>query len=142
ENRDACHASEFGVCHWSASALRSAKPPRRGFTIYSSDVNTMNCEIAYQSGQFIAATQLSLSVHDAGFVWGATVTDRARTFNGKLFRLDEHLRRFRASCELARVPLNHSNEQLATISERLVAEAGGGEQSIIWIATPGAAAES
>lgn len=98
----------------------------------------MSSSLAYFNGQFVPATQLSISVHDAGFVWGATVTDRARTFNGRLFRLDEHLRRFRASCELARVPLRHSNQQLAAISERLIGENRvDGEWSILWLATPG-----
>ncbi len=98
----------------------------------------MNQPLAYQNGQFLPASQLSIPVYDAGFVWGATVTDRARTFNGRLFRLDEHLHRFRRSCELARVPLMPSYEELRIASERLVAEnLGDGELSIIWIATPG-----
>ena len=62
-----------------------------------------------------------------------------RTFNGKLFRLDEHLHRFRRSCEIARIPLMHSNEQLAAVSERLIRENGtNGDVSVVWIATPGA----
>ena len=65
----------------------------------------MTSPLAYQNGQFVPAAQLSIPVHDAGFVWGATVTDRARTFNGRPFRLEEHLRRFRKSCTSARVPL-------------------------------------
>lgn len=98
----------------------------------------MNAPLAYQSGQFIPGSQLSISVEDAGFVWGATVTDRLRTFGGRLFRLEEHLQRFRKSCTNARVRLIETGAQLTAISERLVdANRGEGELSVVWLATPG-----
>jgi branched-chain amino acid aminotransferase len=98
----------------------------------------MIAPVAYQNGQFVPAAQLSLPIHDAGFVWGATVTDRVRTFNGRLFRLEEHSRRFRKSCSVARIPLVETDAQLTAISERLVeANRGDGDLSVVWLATPG-----
>src|SRR5262245_13986281 len=98
----------------------------------------MTLPLAYQNGQFVPAAQLSIPVHDAGFVWGATATDRVRTFNGRLFRLEEHLRRFRKSCVSARIPLVESDLQLTAVSERLVdANRGDWELSVVWLATPG-----
>lgn len=98
----------------------------------------MTSFLAYQNGQFVPATQLSIPVHDAGFVWGATVTDRVRTFSGRLFRTEEHLRRFRKSCASARIPLVETDAQLMAVSENLVdANRGDGELSVVWIATPG-----
>ena len=60
-------------------------------------------------------------LHDAGFVWGATVTDLCRTFRHRLFRLSDHLDRFRDSCRRARVSLDANDEQLTAIAEQLVA---------------------
>jgi branched-chain amino acid aminotransferase len=101
----------------------------------------MKTPIAYYNGRFLPAAEVSIPLDDAGFVWGATVTDRARTFNGKPFRLQEHLRRFRESCILARVPLLESDESLTDTAEQLVRKnRGKGELSVIWIATPGSPA--
>jgi branched-chain amino acid aminotransferase len=98
----------------------------------------MRSPIAYQNGRFVPADQVSIPLHDAGFVWGATVTDRVRTFNGRLFRPEQHLDRFRQSCERARVPLATASDRLLEISHRLVAEnARSGDLSVIWLATPG-----
>jgi branched-subunit amino acid aminotransferase/4-amino-4-deoxychorismate lyase len=98
----------------------------------------MNPALAYQNGQFVPAGQLSIPIHDAGFVWGATVADRVRTFNGRLFRLEEHIRRFRKSCASARVPLIEADVQLAGVSERLIENnRHNGDLSVVWIATPG-----
>jgi branched-subunit amino acid aminotransferase/4-amino-4-deoxychorismate lyase len=55
---------------------------------------------AYLNGRWIAGTELSISVDDVGFLLGATVTERLRTFRGQVFRLDEHLRRMRHSLEI------------------------------------------
>ena len=94
--------------------------------------------LAYLNGRFLPLTEVAIPLDDAGFVWGATVTDRLRTFNGRLFALDAHLRRFRRSCELACVPLAVPNAQLGRISEHLVREnRESGELSVVWIATPG-----
>jgi branched-chain amino acid aminotransferase len=94
--------------------------------------------VAYFNGRFVPRAEIAIPLDDAGLVWGATVTDRLRTFNGHLFALDAHLRRFRQSCELARVPQLIPNAQLGRISERLVREnRQAGELSALWIATPG-----
>ena len=98
----------------------------------------MTSPLAYVNGRFVPVGEVAIPLDDAGFVWGATVTDRLRTFNGRLFALDAHLRRFRQSCELARVPQPVSDAQLARATERLVRENRlGGELSAVWIATPG-----
>src|SRR5688572_16088677 len=94
--------------------------------------------LAYLNGRFLPLAEVAIPLDDAGFVWGATVTDRLRTFNGRLFALDARLRRFRRSCELACIPLKTPNAQLGRITERLVREnRNGGELSATWVATPG-----
>jgi branched-subunit amino acid aminotransferase/4-amino-4-deoxychorismate lyase len=79
-----------------------------------------------------------IPIDDAGFVWGATVTDRLRTFDGQLFHVADHLARFRESCRRAKVDVIESDEQIIEISNRLVtANHHRGELTLIWLATPG-----
>jgi branched-subunit amino acid aminotransferase/4-amino-4-deoxychorismate lyase len=76
--------------------------------------------LAYLNGQVVPQSQLSISVSDAGFVFGATATEFVRTFHGQLFRLDDHIERFRQSCELCRIPMAPSDGALKTAAEKLV----------------------
>jgi len=82
---------------------------------------------AYLNGEFIPQSHANLPVNDAGLIWGATVTDLCRTFRHQLFRLADHLRRFRASCQDARVPLGIADSELAALAHRLV------EQNSRWL---------
>ena len=75
---------------------------------------------SYLNGQFIPGP-LGVLAADAGFVFGATVTDLVRTFNRKLFRLEDHLARFRQSCRLCRLALPISDHELRIDAEKLVA---------------------
>ena len=98
--------------------------------------------ISYLNGHFLPASEAALPLSDAGFVWGATVTDRLRTFRQKLFRLDDHLKRFRSSCELAFIPQPRTDAELAAIASELI-EANAKllpsdtELSLVVFATPG-----
>ena len=60
----------------------------------------MNSAEAYLNGQWIPASELSLAIDDVGFLVGATVTERLRTFRGQVFRLDEHLARLHSSLDI------------------------------------------
>lgn len=98
----------------------------------------MTAPIGYVNGRFVPVAEIAIPLDDAGFVWGATVTDRLRTFNGRLFRLPEHLSRFQQSCDLTRVPHSRPDSELAAASERLVADNWSGQDmAIVWLATPG-----
>jgi branched-subunit amino acid aminotransferase/4-amino-4-deoxychorismate lyase len=98
--------------------------------------------LAYLNGRFLPQTEACLPLHDAGFVWGATVTDLCRTFRHELFRLPDHLHRFRQSCRLARVPQPLTDEEWTTIAARLLAHNApllgpGQELALVLFATPG-----
>src|SRR5260370_38947242 len=102
----------------------------------------MSSPHAYWNGRLVAASEIAIPINDAGFVWGATATDRARTYGGKLFRLPDHIARFRHSCELCRIPQPVPDAELAAIAERLVEQnlpfaGAGGELVLIMFATPG-----
>lgn len=96
--------------------------------------------LAFLNGRFIPESDLRLSPGDIGFQWGATVTERLRTFDGRPFRLADHLARFRRSAELCRVPLLDAD--LASIALELLHQNGASIDSelvLILFATPGVA---
>lgn len=98
--------------------------------------------LAYLNGRFLPARELSLPVHDAGFVFGATVTDLCRTFRHQLFRLDDHLTRFHRSCHLARIHQPKARDELTAIAQQLVSHNSALLQpeqdlALVLFATPG-----
>jgi branched-chain amino acid aminotransferase len=101
--------------------------------------------LAYLCGTYLPQSQLSLRLDDAGFLFGATIVDRCRTFGHRLFRFGDHVARFRRSCALARVPLALSDEELSGIAEALVAHNTATltphqDLALVLFATPGSAA--
>jgi branched-chain amino acid aminotransferase len=98
--------------------------------------------LAYLNGRLLPQSQSALPLHDAGFVWGATVTDLCRTFRHRPFRLEDHLRRFRQSCQRARVPQPVGDGEMARVAEELVARNAGllgseADLALVLFATPG-----
>jgi branched-subunit amino acid aminotransferase/4-amino-4-deoxychorismate lyase len=80
----------------------------------------MSEEIAYFDGEFVPAARAAVSVYDTGFVLGATIAEQLRTFGGKVFRRDEHLRRLTRSLEIVGVEPGLSTSEMAEIAARVV----------------------
>lgn len=102
----------------------------------------MTAPLAYLNGRFVPFAELTLPVWDGGFVFGATVTDLVRTFRGRPFRLDEHISRFRQSCQLCRIPLAVSGEEIRIGALKLVEHnaallPASDELALVMFATPG-----
>ena len=102
----------------------------------------MNDFLAYWNGSFVPQSQVRLAINDAGFVFGATATDMCRTFRHRLFRLEDHVRRFEQSCRLAQVPQPSPTEQLKTIADELVKRnspllSRTDDLALVMFATPG-----
>src|SRR5687767_12378488 len=66
------------------------------------------------NGSFVAesAPAASISLRDTGLLHGAGVFTTMRSYGGRVFRLDQHLRRLRDSCEALFIPLQHKDEML------------------------------
>jgi branched-subunit amino acid aminotransferase/4-amino-4-deoxychorismate lyase len=99
--------------------------------------------LAFLNGQYLPQAELKLPLNDAGFVFGATVTDLCRTFRHQPFRLDEHLQRFRRSCQMARVPQPVPDEDLRGIARELLRHNAAllepaQDLALVLLATPGA----
>lgn len=89
-------------------------------------------ELAWIDGRFLSRGELVLPVGDAGFVFGATVTEQLRTIRGRLFLLDEHLARLRASLGVVGIEPSWSTAVIgdaatavASHNHALAAAAGG-----------------
>ena len=63
----------------------------------------MSKEIAFHNGEFISADQLVVRPQDMGFMLGVTVAEQMRTFNGKLFEVEPHIKRLQRSLEIVGV---------------------------------------
>lgn len=59
--------------------------------------------LAYVNGRILPETEATVSIRDMGLVYGDSVFDTARTFNGKLFMLGAHVDRLLASLAYARI---------------------------------------
>ncbi len=102
----------------------------------------MSEPLAFRNGRFVAPADLTLAPHDAGFVFGATVTDFCRTYHRRLFRWPDHLARLRRDCETCRIPLLYSDAELTAAAEQLVAHnarllATDDDLALVTFATPG-----
>jgi branched-subunit amino acid aminotransferase/4-amino-4-deoxychorismate lyase len=102
----------------------------------------MSVPLAWLDGRLIPRDEARLAIHDAGFVFGATVTDFCRTFHQQLFRWTDHLARFRRDCSVCFIPLLPDDSELTAIARDLVANnakllAPDQELALISFATPG-----
>jgi branched-chain amino acid aminotransferase len=69
-------------------------------------------EQAWLDGRFLPRGDLALPVGDAGFVLGATVTEQLRTFAGRLFLPEDHVRRLAESAAIVGIDLPWSTAAL------------------------------
>jgi branched-chain amino acid aminotransferase len=76
------------------------------------------------NGKFVDENEASVSVRDAGLLHGAGVFTTMQSRNGTVFRLDQHLRRLRNSCEALFIPLQYKDEVLTHAAAELLGRNG------------------
>lgn len=79
---------------------------------------------AYVDGAFVAPEDAKISIFDWGFLHSDATYDVAHVWQGKFFRLDDHLDRFQASMAALRLDPGVSREQMRSIMHECVARAG------------------
>ena len=62
--------------------------------------------IAYFNGSYVDPSRLTIAMNDMGFLMGTTVSERVRTFQGKLFRWEAHLDRLAHSLQIIDLELS------------------------------------
>ena len=75
--------------------------------------------IDYLNGEFLPHSQCMISVGDRGF-GGDAVFDVERTFDGKIFKLEEHLDRLYRSLQYVRIDPGMTKEDMAEITLEVV----------------------
>lgn len=98
--------------------------------------------VAWVDGRFVPAADAVIPVGDAGFVFGATVTEQLRSFHGRLFLPAEHAARFSRSLETVGIvpawPVNELFAIAADVSTRCHAAGdAGADLGVVVCATPG-----
>jgi branched-chain amino acid aminotransferase len=102
----------------------------------------MNEPLAYLNGKLIPQSQATIALNDAGFVFGATVTDLCRTFRHRLYRWPEHWARFQQSCKSAYIELPIGADEMLGTADELVAHnatllGANHDLALVLFATPG-----
>ena len=72
--------------------------------------------VAYVNGEILPESQASVSINDRGFLYGDAVFDTTRTFNGEIFRLEQHLDRFYESLRYMRIDPSIDKSQMKEIT--------------------------
>lgn len=82
------------------------------------------------NGRFLKASDAKISVFDHGFLYGDGVYETLRTYGGKVWQIDEHLRRLEKSAEYLLLKLPVSKRTLAEWVRTLVQKNGFKESRI------------
>ncbi len=76
--------------------------------------------IAYFNGEWVPNSEVKIDPFDRGFTMGDAVFDVERTFDGRIFRLQEHLDRLYRSLQYLRLDCGVAIEEMTGITEELV----------------------
>jgi branched-chain amino acid aminotransferase len=88
-------------------------------------------------GQSCPPAEPSVSVFDRGFLYGDSVFETLRTYDGKPFELEEHIRRLERSAGLVFIPLPISSAELAREVLAAIASTGNAESYVRVMVTRG-----
>jgi branched-chain amino acid aminotransferase len=93
--------------------------------------------IVWLNGSFLEDSAAAVSLGDTGLLHAAGVFTTMRAYGGKVFRLADHLKRLRRSCEILFVPLQYKDEALAQAVGELLARNGLGDARLRLTVTRG-----
>jgi branched-chain amino acid aminotransferase len=95
-----------------------------------------NERVAWFNGKIVPESEILIPFRDQGFLRGDAVFDMTRSFNGKAFRLEEHVRRLYRSLKYLDIDPGLSAAEMVAISEDVLARnrhlLGAGED--YWLA--------
>lgn len=87
-------------------------------------VPDMSAGSAYVNGAYMPVGEARIPITDWGYRRSDVTYDVVSVWDGAFFRLDDHLRRFRASMEAMRLKPRESDDEIRAILHRLVAMSG------------------
>ncbi|MDK1030467.1 MAG: aminotransferase class IV [Planctomycetia bacterium] len=83
----------------------------------------MNRDV-YVNGEFVPEGEARISAADAGFLLGVGVFETLRAYNGRVFRLEDHLGRLRLGTEAFNIELTETDDEIRGAIARLIAGNG------------------
>ncbi|MDX2051208.1 MAG: aminotransferase class IV [Polyangiaceae bacterium] len=96
-------------------------------------------QVVMINGQLVPPKEASVSVFDRGFLYGDSVFETLRTYNGVPFRMDLHMERLAWSAERVLIPLPVTLESLALEIEAAVRAADNPDSYVRVVVTRGTA---
>lgn len=90
----------------------------------------VNLPTAYLNGIYLPLDEARISPLDRGFLFGDGIYEVIPCYNGRLFRLKQHLDRMLRSLAAIQLASPHSEAEWARILDGLVQHNGGGHQSV------------
>lgn len=76
--------------------------------------------VVFLNGGFVPEQQAMIPVSDRGFTYGDGLFETVRVFNGRPFRLAQHLERMMRGVEFLRLKLPHSPKELQQLAQQLI----------------------
>ena len=80
-----------------------------------------NERVAWFNGKFLRESEIVIPFRDQGFLRGDAVFDMTRSFNGKAFRIEEHVARLYRSLKYLDIDPGLAPAEMATVSEEVLA---------------------
>ncbi len=93
--------------------------------------------IAFREGAYLPVEDLSISVLDPAFSCSDVVFDAVSVTDGAFFRLDDHMARFRASCDHVYMTSPYSDAEMMHIMAQCVDRAGLSDALVLALCTRG-----
>ncbi|HSI67372.1 MAG TPA: branched-chain-amino-acid transaminase [Planococcus sp. (in: firmicutes)] len=75
----------------------------------------MSEQLIYMNGEFVKKEDAKVSVYDHGFLYGDGVFEGIRSYNGNVFRLDEHLERLYDSAKSVMLKIPYTYEEMTAL---------------------------
>ncbi len=88
--------------------------------------------LAWQNGEFTQLKNIKISILDLWFIHCDATYDVMHAKDKKIFKLGDHLKRLRKSCEGWRLPLNYTDLELTKVINTLL-EQGEQKDLLVWI---------
>ena len=96
----------------------------------------------FRNGEIVPCEDAVVHASDLGLLRSYAAFDYLRTYNGRPFRLADHLARFRNSADGLKLPLEYSNDEIKEIIGELLARCGLTEACVRLVITGGNSPDS
>ena len=80
--------------------------------------------LVYLNGQFVPEAEACVSVFDRGFLYGDGVFETMRAYNGRIFRLTDHVQRLLRSADILGLHMHKTHEQFIELCNQLLKRNG------------------